>query len=56
MRQLVIAISCICMVAAICEQMLDGSRYFPAIRTALGMRFAAVAVSGILAAWKMLNG
>ncbi len=56
MKQAIMAISCICLAAALCEQMLDGNRYFPAMRLALGMEMAAMAVSGLMRAWDMLNG
>ncbi|MBQ8507915.1 MAG: hypothetical protein IJ466_10865 [Clostridia bacterium] len=56
MQQTILAVSCICMAAALCEQLLDGSRYFPAVRMVLGLQIAAAAVSGILKLWKMLNG
>ena len=56
MRQAMMTVSCICLAAALCGQLLDGSRYFPAIRLVLGMEMAAMAVSGLLELWKMLNG
>ena len=56
MKQAIFTLSCICMAAALCEQILDGSRFFPAVRLVLGMEIAAVSVSAILNVWKMLNG
>lgn len=55
MRQIVLGISCICMAAALCEQLLEGNRFFPAVRMVLGLQIAAAAVAGILELWNMLN-
>lgn len=56
MRQAMITLGCICLAAAVCEQMLDGSRYFPAVRLALGLELASLALSAGLELVKMLNG
>lgn len=56
MGRTVTSICCICVAAALCEQMMDGSRYIPAVRLAVGMEIAAAAVSGLLKLWEMLNG
>lgn len=55
MRQLILTISCICIAAALCEQLLAGNRYFPVIRMALGLELAAAAAAWLLEAWKLLN-
>lgn len=45
MRQAVLTAASLCMLAALCEQLLDGSRFFDAVRLALGLEIAWVAVS-----------
>lgn len=49
------AAACICMAAAICEQIMDTSRYFPAVRLALGLQIAAAAAALLLKWAKILN-
>ena len=56
MSQALMTLCCACMAAALCEQMLDGSRFLPAVRLVLGMELAAMAVSAVSAIWKILNG
>lgn len=56
MSQALMTICCVCMAAALCEQLLDGSRYFPAVRLVLGTEIAAMAVAGLLKLWQMVNG
>ena len=56
MKQFFTAVSALCMAAALCEQLTRQSRFFPAIRLALGLRIAAVAVTAVCGAWQMLNG
>lgn len=56
MNQVLMGLCCACMAAAFCEQMLDGSRFFPAVRLVLGMEMAAMAVSAVSGLWKTLNG
>ena len=56
MNQALMTLCCACMAAALCEQMLDGSRFFPAVRLVLGMELTAMAVSGLPELWKILNG
>lgn len=56
MQQAMLSLFCICMAAALCEQLLDGSRYLPAVRMALGFELAAQAAAGLLHLWKTLNG
>jgi len=56
MKQVLLVIAGLCMAAAICEQLMDGSRFFPAIRLVLGLEIASVVVSGAIQAWEMLNG
>ena len=55
MNQAVITLCCICMAAALCEQMLEGSRFLPAIRLALGMELTMMAVSAVSALLNILN-
>ena len=45
MRQAIETVAGLCLMAALCEQLLDGSRYFPAVRLALGLEIAWLAVS-----------
>ena len=42
--------------AALCEQLTLQSRFFPAIRLAIGLRIAAVVVAAVCGAWRALNG
>lgn len=49
------AAACICMAAAICEQIMDTSRYFPAVRLVLGLQIAAAAAALLLKCAKILN-
>lgn len=56
MKQFLTAVSALCMAAALCEQLTRQSRFFPAIRLALGLKIAAVAVTVVCGAWRMLNG
>lgn len=46
----------ICLMAALCGQVLEGGRYFPVLRLALGMEIASMVVSGVMELWKILNG
>lgn len=45
MRQAIETVAGLCLMAALCEQLLDGSRYFPAVRLALGLEIAWAAIS-----------
>lgn len=56
MKQFLAAVSALCMAAALCEQLTRQSRFFSAIRLALGLKIAAVAVTAVCGAWRMLNG
>ena len=56
MNAALMTVSALCMAAALCEQLTRQSRFFPAIRLALGLRIAAVAVTAVCGAWRMLNG
>ena len=56
MKQLLMTVSALCMAAALCEQLTRHSRFFPAIRLALGLRITAVVVTAVCGAWRMLNG
>ncbi|MDO5322762.1 MAG: hypothetical protein Q4G06_01985 [Clostridia bacterium] len=56
MKQLLMTVAALCMAAALCEQLTRPSRFYPAIRLALGLRIAAVAVTAVCGAWRMLNG
>lgn len=49
------AAACICMAAALCEQIMDANRYFPAVRLALGLQLAAAAVGVLVRCAKLLN-
>lgn len=49
------AAACICMAAAICEQIMDADRYFPAVRLALGLQLAVAAVGALLRCTRLLN-
>ena len=55
-KQLLTTVSALCMAAALCEQLTRQSRFFPVIRLALGLKIAAVAVTAVCSAWRMLNG
>ena len=56
MKQLLMTVAALCMAAALCEQLTRQSRFYPAIRLALGLKIAAVAVTAVCGAWRMLNG
>ena len=56
MKQLLMTVTALCMAAALCEQLTRQSRFFPAIRLALGLKIAAVVVTAVCGAWRMLNG
>lgn len=56
MKQLLTTLTALCMAAALCEQLTRQSRFFPAIRLAMGLRIAAVVVTAVCGAWRMLNG
>ena len=56
MKQLLTTVSALCMAAALCEQLTRQSRFFPAIRLAIGLRIAAVVVAAVCGAWRALNG
>lgn len=45
MRQAILTAASLCLLAAVCEQLLDGSRLFGAVRLALGLEIAWAAVS-----------
>ena len=49
MKQFLTTVSALCMAAALCEQLTRQSRFFPAIRLALGLKIAAVAVTAVCA-------
>lgn len=51
MRQAILVIASLCMVAALCEQLLGGGRLFGAVRMLLGLEIARAAldlVEGVL--------
>ena len=48
-------IASLCMLAALCEQLLGGSRLFGAVRLALGLEIAGVAVALLEGLVRMLN-
>ena len=56
MRGMLMTVAVLCMAAALCEQLTRQSRFFPAIRLALGLRIAAVVVTAVCGAWRALNG
>lgn len=56
MNQALMSLCCACMAAALCQQMLDGSRFFPAVRLVLGMELAAMALAAATGVLKILNG
>lgn len=45
MRQAIETVASLCLLAALCEQLLDGSRYFGVVRLALGLEIAWAAIS-----------
>ena len=45
MRQAILTIASLCLIAALCEQILCGSRLFGAVRLALGLEIAGAAVA-----------
>lgn len=56
MKAALMTVSALCMAAALCEQLTQKSRFFPAIRLALGLKIAGVAVAAVCGAWHALNG
>ena len=56
MRGMLMTLAVLCMAAALCEQLTRQSRFFPAIRLAIGLRIAAVVVAAVCGAWRALNG
>lgn len=54
MRGMLMTVAVLCMAAAFCEQLTRQSRFFPAIRLALGLRIAAVVVTAVCGAWRAL--
>ena len=55
MRQAILTISSLCLMAALCEQLLGGSRLFGAVRLALGLEIAGVAVALVEGLLKILD-
>ena len=55
MRQAVLTIASLCLIAALCEQLLSGSRLFSAVRLALGLEIARVAVALVDGFLKILD-
>lgn len=45
MRQAILTVTSLCLMAALCEQLLEGSRYFGAVRLVLGLEIAWAALS-----------
>ena len=45
MRQAIMTVASLCLMAALCEQLLDGNRLFGAVRLALGLEIASIAVA-----------
>lgn len=39
-REGIISVSCVCVIAALCEQLMDRSRYFRVLRMVLGLEIA----------------
>ena len=56
MRQMLMTVCALCMAAALCEQLTRQSKFFPAIRLALGLRIAAAVVTTVCGVWQTLNG
>lgn len=55
-KDALMTVAALCMAAALCEQLTQQSRFFPAIRFALGLKIASVLVVAACGAWQVLNG
>ena len=55
MRQAILTVASLCLMAALSEQMLDGSRYFGVVRLALGLEIVRALISLMDGFWQAVN-
>ena len=55
MRQAILTIAALCLMAALCEQLLGGSRLFGAVRLALGLEIVSAAMRLLEGVLEILN-